>query len=142
MIRVHEHASRLTEGMGVRFSITLDGIPRDAFVVRYRGQLLAYLNTCRHQALPLDFGDGRFFDDDYDAIVCCQHGARYRPESGECFAGPCVGARLTKLRVEEREGAVWCGANTTEQGDTFTRSSSTALEPCGGLDSTTAPSNR
>lgn len=95
--------------MGLRFSLTVQGIPRDAFLVRYRGELHAYLNTCRHLALPLDFGDARFFDDDYDAIVCCQHGARYWPESGECFAGPCVGAKLTKLEVEERDGAVWCG---------------------------------
>ena len=102
-------AKRLTEGGGLRFKIVVDGVERDAFVVRYRGQLHAYLNTCRHQLFPLDFGDARFFDEEYDALVCTQHGARYRPETGECFAGPCVGARLTKLEVEERDGGIWCG---------------------------------
>jgi hypothetical protein len=63
---------------------------------------------CRHQSLPLDFGDAHYFDEAYDALVCCHHGARYRPESGECFAGPCLGGRLTPLVVEERDGALWC----------------------------------
>ena len=53
--------------------------------------VVAYLNTCRHQGLTLDFGDAHFFDDAYDALVCCQHGARYDPLTGVCVAGPCVG---------------------------------------------------
>jgi nitrite reductase/ring-hydroxylating ferredoxin subunit len=99
---------RLREGDGVRFTIMLDGISREAFAVRYRGVVRAYLNTCRHQFRNLDFGDAHFFDDAYDALVCCHHGARYRPETGECFDGPCLGGRLTKLAIEEREGALWC----------------------------------
>jgi nitrite reductase/ring-hydroxylating ferredoxin subunit len=107
-VRVLPDARRLGEGEGVRFGITLDGIPRDAFAVRYRGAVHAYLNTCRHQFRALDFGDAHFFDDAYDALVCCHHGARYRPETGECVEGPCVGGRLTRLAVEERDGALWC----------------------------------
>ena len=107
-VRVLDDASRLGEGAGARFSVVVDGLRSDAFVVRYRGGLYAYLNTCRHELLPLDFGDGRFFDDDYDALVCCHHGARYRPETGECICGPCEGGRLTPLALEERNGALWC----------------------------------
>jgi nitrite reductase/ring-hydroxylating ferredoxin subunit len=101
-------ANALTESRGLRFRTVVDGVEREAFVVRYRGRLLAYLNVCRHLALPLDFGDARFFDDEYDAIVCCQHGARYRPETGECIDGPCVGGRLTALELEVRDGGLWC----------------------------------
>jgi nitrite reductase/ring-hydroxylating ferredoxin subunit len=107
-VRILAEARRLGEGQGLRFTVTVEGIVRDAFAVRYRGRVHAYLNTCRHQLLNLDFGDAHFFDDAYDALVCCHHGARYRPETGECFEGPCVGGRLTALRVEEREGAIWC----------------------------------
>ena len=92
---------------GVRFTVTLEGVSRDAFAVRWRGKIHAYVNSCRHQSLALDFGDGHFFDDEADALVCCHHGARYRPESGECFEGPCRGSRLTPLAVEERDGALW-----------------------------------
>lgn len=101
-------AARLREGDGLHFKIRDFGLERDAFAVRWNGAVLAYLNTCRHQSLPLDFGDARYFDDEYDAIVCCQHGARYRPDTGECFDGPVVGTRLTKLALEMRDGALWC----------------------------------
>ena len=107
-VRVLSDPARLGEGGGVRFAVTLDGVARDAFAVRWKGVLRAYLNTCRHQGLTLDFGDAHFFDDAYDALVCVHHGARYRPETGECFEGPCVGARLTALGLSERDGALWC----------------------------------
>ena len=107
MPRILPDATRLREGMGLHFTATVHGVPRDAFVVRYRGALYAYVNTCRHQSLPLDFGDAHFFDEQYDALVCCHHGARYRPETGECVEGPCEGGKLTTLVVEERDGAIW-----------------------------------
>ncbi len=102
-------ARKLGEGAGLRFTITVHGVSRDAFAIRFHGRLYAYVNSCRHETLPLDFGDARFFDEDYDALVCCHHGARYAPETGVCVAGPCEGGRLTKLLIEERDGAVWCG---------------------------------
>lgn len=101
-------AARWGEGDAVRFSITLDGVARDAFAVCWHGGVRAFVNSCRHQSLPLDFGDGHFFDDAFDALVCCQHGARFHPETGECSAGPCKGAFLTALALEERDGALWC----------------------------------
>jgi nitrite reductase/ring-hydroxylating ferredoxin subunit len=101
-------AKRLREGDGVRFGVVLEGVQRDAFAVRFGGRAYGYVNACRHQSLPLDFGDAHFFDEAYDALVCCHHGARYRPESGLCVAGPCAGSRLTALAVEERDGALWC----------------------------------
>jgi len=107
-LRVMAEARRLGEGQGVRFRLPLDGVEHPAFAVRYRGAVYGYLNACRHQSLELDFGDAHFFDDDYDALVCCHHGARYRPDSGECVSGPCVGGRLTPLILEERDGALWC----------------------------------
>ena len=107
-VRILSDARRLREGDGARFTVTLDGVARDAFVVRYRGRAHAYVNSCRHQSLQLDFGDAHFFDEAYDALVCCHHGARYRPDTGECVEGPCVGGRLTSLAVEERDGALWC----------------------------------
>ncbi len=107
-LRIHERAARLGEGQSVRFTCVVEGVSRDAFAVRFGGKLLAYLNTCRHQLKLLDFGDGHFFDDTYDALVCVHHGARYAPASGVCVAGPCIGSRLTPLALEERDGALWC----------------------------------
>lgn len=107
-LRVLPDARRLAEGQGLRFEVVVEGVARDAFAVRYRGAVHAYLNTCRHESRNLDFGDARFLDESYDALVCCHHGARYRPESGECLDGPCEGRPLTRLVVAELEGALWC----------------------------------
>jgi nitrite reductase/ring-hydroxylating ferredoxin subunit len=107
-VRVLDDPGRLGEGAGVRFSVFIEGLRSDAFAVRYRGGLYAFLNTCRHELKNLDFGDAHFFDDDYDALVCCHHGARYRPETGACMDGPCAGGSLTPLALEERDGALWC----------------------------------
>jgi nitrite reductase/ring-hydroxylating ferredoxin subunit len=38
--------------------------------------------------------------------MCATHGATYAPDTGLCVGGPCRGA-LAKLRIEEREGAVF-----------------------------------
>ena len=107
-LRVLPDVGRLGEGQAVRFEIPVEGIRRDAFAVRFRGEVFGYLNTCRHQSLPLDFGDAHFFDDAYDALVCCHHGARYAPESGRCVDGPCAGGRLTPLALAVRAGELWC----------------------------------
>ena len=107
-VRILPDARRLRDGDGCRFTVTVEGVSRDAFAVRFRGRAYAYVNSCRHESLPLDFGDAHFFDEAFDALVCCHHGARYRPETGECVAGPCVGGRLTALTLEERDGALWC----------------------------------
>ena len=114
-VLVLSDARRLGEGQGIRFELVLDGVRRDAFAVRYRGAIHGYVNACRHQSLTLDFGDAHFFDDEYDALVCCHHGARYEPATGRCVDGPCAGARLTKLAVELREGALWCIGRAPER---------------------------
>jgi len=108
VIKILDDSRRLGEMGGLRFTVTRDGVSYDAFAVRWRGQVYAYLNVCRHESLQLDFGDAHFFDEEADALVCCHHGARYRPDTGVCFNGPCEGARLTPLEVEERDGALWC----------------------------------
>lgn len=113
MICVLKDARTLREMGGVRFTVTLDGVSRDAFAVRWRGRVYAYANSCRHQSLCLDFGDAHFFDEAADALVCCHHGARYRPDTGECVEGPCVGARLTRLDVVERDASVWWNPRTS-----------------------------
>ena len=107
-VRVIADASRLGEGDAARFTITLDGVRRDAFVLRWHGALHGWVNACRHQSLPLDAGDARFLDGAADAIVCVHHGARYRPDTGGCVEGPCRGSFLTPLALEVREDGVWC----------------------------------
>jgi nitrite reductase/ring-hydroxylating ferredoxin subunit len=96
------------EGSGVAFTFRdQSNIVTEGFLVRFRGQLHAYVNQCRHQPLSLDYGDGEFFTDEGDLLLCRNHGALFEPDTGECVAGPCFGAHLFRLPIEEREDGVW-----------------------------------
>lgn len=100
--------AQLEEGASVRFRITLDGVLRDAFALRWQQEWHAYVDTCRHQARSLSYGDGQVLDTTEGVIICRHHGARYSPWSGVCLAGPCLGAMLTGLAVEVREEGLVC----------------------------------
>lgn len=106
-------AVRLEEGGSVRFRITLDGVLRDAFAIRWRDEVFAYVDTCRHQSRSLSYGDGQVLDVDEGMLICRHHGARYVPRSGVCVEGACVGAQLTALAVEQRGDELWCTGRRT-----------------------------
>ena len=81
--------------------------PARAFVLRFDGQVVAYLNRCLHVPAEMDWQPGEFLDDTREYIVCAIHGASYSARSGQCIGGPCGRGRLTTLRVEERDGQVY-----------------------------------
>lgn len=94
-------------GPGVRFSVGQHGGDEPAFVVRYRGRALAYLNRCGHVPVELDWQPGQFFDDSKIYLICATHGALYSPADGRCLGGRCQGRGLTPLAVAERDGAIY-----------------------------------
>ena len=94
-------------GRGVRFEVEYFGSPAPAFVVRQAGSVHAYLNRCAHVAMELDWQEGVFFDLAGRDLLCSTHGATYDTRSGHCLGGPCNGASLVKLKVEERSGGVY-----------------------------------
>jgi nitrite reductase/ring-hydroxylating ferredoxin subunit len=94
-------------GRGVRFEVEYFGEPAPAFAVRYQGTAHGYLNRCAHVAMELDWQEGVFFDSDGRDLLCSTHGATYDARTGRCVGGPCVGAALLKLRLEERDGQVY-----------------------------------
>jgi nitrite reductase/ring-hydroxylating ferredoxin subunit len=71
-------------------------------VVRAGAEVRAFWNVCRHLPVPLDSGAGALPPD--PDLICLTHGARYRRTDGLCVAGPCKGARLEGVEVEEVEG--------------------------------------
>ena len=75
------------------------------FVVRAGETLAAYYNTCPHSPYNLDSeGNSILSPDGY--LQCGKHGARFAIESGVCFHGPCVGARLKAVELSVVDGAV------------------------------------
>lgn len=95
-IRV-ERAALLSEGKSQSFKIPHAGSERSAFVLRFAGQFVAFLNECPHWAIELDLGDEHFFDEEIERIYCKNHGALFHPSDGKCETGPCFGRSLTRL---------------------------------------------
>ncbi len=89
------------------FSIGEGDWPYKGFVVRQGDNVYAYQNFCVHVGHPLNWRPDSFLTKDRDAIICASHGAMYRIDSGECFAGPCKGRELRKVEIEVRDGEVF-----------------------------------
>ncbi len=106
-LRLCESSSLEDRGKAFVFDVQLYGDPARAFVLRFDGQVVAYLNRCAHVPTEMDWQHGEFMDGDKAFILCSIHGAAYQPETGRCVAGPCGRGRLMPLSVFEREGAVY-----------------------------------
>ena len=94
-------------GPGVRFKLLRHGVNAPGFAIRYEGRVHAYLNSCAHIPVELDWLEGEFFDNSGLYLICATHGATYDPVNGQCIMGPCKGQRLVALRVVERDGHVY-----------------------------------
>lgn len=101
-------AAHLEEGQTQVFLLADKKHGRNGFVLRYGGELLAFLNECPHWSIDLDMGDEDFFDRELGRIYCKNHGALFVLPSGECETGPCLGRSLTQyaLRVEGEDVVV------------------------------------
>lgn len=93
-------------GPGLRFTLERRGVSEPAFVVRFRGQVHAYLNRCGHVPVELDWQEGEFFDSSGLYLICATHGALYAPDSGRCLGGRCNGKGLVEVSVTEHDGWV------------------------------------
>ncbi|GAB7129672.1 Rieske (2Fe-2S) protein [Amantichitinum ursilacus] len=94
-------------GLGQRFVVVQNGMPRQAFAVRYQGQPYGYLNSCAHIPIELDYQPGDFWDLSQNYLVCATHGAYYAPDTGLCLGGPCPGRRLQPVPLTEHDGRVY-----------------------------------
>lgn len=100
-------ADAVPEGQTHKFATAHEGRPAEAFLLRFNGELHAYLNLCRHLPVSLDYDDNRFFHRDGHHLVCQTHGAMFHPSTGLCTRGPCQGQSLHRLNIEVRNGMVW-----------------------------------
>lgn len=95
------------KGKALVFDVLLWGQPARAFVLRFEGRVVAYINRCAHVPVEMDWQPGEFLDADRAWILCSIHGAAYDPATGRCAGGPCGRGRLRALQVEERDAQVY-----------------------------------
>ncbi|MBL8630222.1 MAG: Rieske (2Fe-2S) protein [Rhodospirillaceae bacterium] len=86
-----------------------DGARVSVFVVRYNGKIRAFVNSCPHARLPLNFRDDQFFDVTGQYILCANHAAYFDVYTGQCVRGPCKGKSLQEFTVKVMDGAVLKG---------------------------------
>ncbi|MHA1113183.1 MAG: Rieske (2Fe-2S) protein [Alphaproteobacteria bacterium] len=84
-----------------------DGDKLFRYVVLRDGETLrAYVNSCPHKGLPLDWVPDRFLSRDKRHIQCSSHGALFRIADGYCMKGPCAGKGLRPVAIRVEAGAI------------------------------------
>lgn len=76
------------------------------FVVHKDGAFTAYINSCPHTGVNLDWQEDQFLDMDNMYIQCSTHDALFEIDSGECIAGPCVGDSLQIVELVIEDGQI------------------------------------
>ena len=71
------------------------------------GQYSAFLNSCPHTGVQLEWRPGDFMDPSNSYLQCSMHGALFQTDSGLCIEGPCVGDSLYKLDIELKHGIIY-----------------------------------
>jgi nitrite reductase/ring-hydroxylating ferredoxin subunit len=100
-------AALAERGTAQVFDVLVWRQPARAFVLRFDGEVVGYVNRCAHVPTEMDWQPGKFLDQNQRYIVCTFHGALYEPRDGHCVYGPCRGQRLMRVPVSERDGQVW-----------------------------------
>ena len=101
-----ESAALADRGKAVRFDLPEGHGSVSCFTVRFHGKVYAYLNRCPHQGTELDWNPGEVFDETGLYLICATHGAIFDPQTGLCVSGPCQGAHLKALPIEENGNVI------------------------------------
>ncbi len=97
----------LAEGESKKFRLVAGEEEHECFVVRWRGELHAFVNRCRHVAMTLDWVENQFLTEDGELILCPTHGALFQPDTGACVGGPAFGKSLFRVPLEQRQEGVF-----------------------------------
>ncbi|MDZ7923255.1 MAG: Rieske 2Fe-2S domain-containing protein [Marinagarivorans sp.] len=75
-------------------------------LVYIEDKVKAYINSCPHLSIPLEWQKHDFLEPDSGLIRCSTHGALFLPSTGECVSGPCVGDALTPVAISITDGSI------------------------------------
>ncbi len=92
------------------FLISLGGGQEKIFLIRRGQDVRAFVDRCPHAGVPLESEPDQFLDSWTGDILCSIHGARFSPESGHCFLGPCRGRSLYPVALTILNGIVFPAA--------------------------------
>lgn len=92
--------------------------PFSIVVIRtHANEYFGYVNSCPHERIWLNFGEGSFFTKDRAFLKCGRHGSIFEIDTGRCIEGPCKGKSLEPIALAVVDGDVCiCGVKLEESG--------------------------
>lgn len=93
--------------------------PFPVMIIRtHADDYIGYVNSCPHQGIWLNFGEGNFFTRDRAFLKCGRHGSVFEIDSGLCIDGPCKDRSLEPIALAVVDGEVClCGVELEEIGN-------------------------
>jgi nitrite reductase/ring-hydroxylating ferredoxin subunit len=90
--------------------------PYPILIVRTHGNdYFGYVNSCPHEGVWLNFGEGTFFTPDRTFLKCGRHGSIFEIETGLCIDGQCKEKTLEPIALVVVDGDVCvCGIALAE----------------------------
>ena len=85
-------------------SVELSGFP--ILLARCESRLVAYVNACPHQFLPLDYRSKSVLSSDGRILRCTNHGAGFSVQTGDGVEGLGIGTCLCAIPVTLEGAAV------------------------------------
>jgi len=89
------------------FVVQNSSISKDAFLIHFKKQYYAYINSCPHTGVTLNWQKDLFLSADELYIQCSLHGALFEPADGRCIRGPCLGRQLQALELVVMDDAIY-----------------------------------
>lgn len=101
------HIDELNRTFCKEFKVEKKGLEKEAFLISFNNHYYAYINSCPHTGVNLNWQDEQFLNYEGDYVQCSLHGALFKPSNGECIYGPCLGQYLTKLDIVIEDSIVY-----------------------------------
>ncbi|MBS1144948.1 MAG: Rieske (2Fe-2S) region [Proteobacteria bacterium] len=96
----------LANGQYRKLALVFEGREEECLLLRFDGQVYAYLNRCVHMPRRLDGEVAEIFDETGRYLRCSMHGIVYTPQSGTSVSAMCEGEQLRAVTVYEEDGTV------------------------------------
>ena len=93
------HKKDIPENGSKGFSLEAHSGEIEFFVVRKDNHYFAYVNSCPHTNINLEWVPDQFLDMSNELIQCSLHGAKFTIEDGYCIFGSCLGKKLKSLEI-------------------------------------------
>lgn len=99
-------SGELVSGQYRKLTLVFEGREEECLLLRFDGQVYAYLNRCVHMPRRLDGEEPQVFDHSGRYLRCSMHGIVYKPQTGASLSTMCEGEQLRAVHVYEDDGEI------------------------------------